>query len=209
VTLEGLQLEGSYPLALWSILKPRDAHAVNGKGGEAQDCVSVNYVLVGRIGNQVLWAEGLRTLTVPDHALGRVVERSGLMPDAIITDAHHNLLSLSASAITQTDGHIHSDRHFLVKAGDGGFRCFLRIAPDVSLDHALDARVHTVTWIANDMLYEDQTLLVGNGLAGDQLGDGYLLPPAMRRFVKDGSKAHLHVLRQRLPRLIGASVGRA
>ena len=94
------------------------------KTGLCQDCVTVNYLLAGVMpvwsyelqcsADEGLWArsghshsydeqgdevygaaEGLWTMEVPDHALGRAIERSGnLLPDAIIREAHHNLLRL-------------------------------------------------------------------------------------------------------------------
>jgi hypothetical protein len=122
VTLEGLRLDGNYPIALWSILKPRNAVTVDAavESGQAQDCVCVNYIIMGRINNTAWIGEGLWTLEIPDHALGRAVERSRMFPDTIITNAHHNLLSLANSAITHEDG-IRDSHRFLVKAGDGGF----------------------------------------------------------------------------------------
>ena len=118
LTLEGLRLDGDYPLAVWSVLKPRQSIIVNApvESGLAQDCVTVNYVLAGALprvtGNRVSAGapprvssggrgfgairEGMWSLEVPDHALGRAIERSGLLPDALIAEAHHNLLRLAS-----------------------------------------------------------------------------------------------------------------
>jgi hypothetical protein len=91
VMLEGLRLDGDYPLALWSILKPRESVAVDApvESGLAQHCVTVNYVLAGRLPHVLFGiSEGIWSLEVPDHALGRAIERSGLLPDALIAEAH-------------------------------------------------------------------------------------------------------------------------
>src|SRR5262249_7957420 len=43
--LDGLRIDGKHPLAVWSILKPRNAVTVNAtpESGLAQDCVCINY----------------------------------------------------------------------------------------------------------------------------------------------------------------------
>ena len=47
-------------------------------GSLTQDCVSVNYSYVGVRDGLIYTGEGLWTLEVPDHALGRAVKRSRL-----------------------------------------------------------------------------------------------------------------------------------
>jgi hypothetical protein len=49
LTLEGLRLDGNHPMALWSILRPRESVAAGApsESGLAQDCVTVDFLLVG------------------------------------------------------------------------------------------------------------------------------------------------------------------
>jgi hypothetical protein len=176
--LNGLRIDGKHPTAVWSILKPRNAVTVNAtpESGLAQDCVCLNYILAGRINTEIMLDEGLWTLEVPDHALGRAVEISRRLPDTIIADAHRNQLALSATvARHSSDSLDYSGPHFLVKAGDGGFICQLRIDAD-EVRGELDIRVRTRTWLSNDMLGDNQVVLVGEGIPGERLGDNWLMP---------------------------------
>jgi hypothetical protein len=187
--LEGLRLDGDAPLALWSILKPRDSVTVGAppETGLAQGCVTVNYVLAGVLpqweGDQVTGVmagitEGLWTLEVPDHALGRAMTRSGFLPDAIIREAHHNLLRLRASQLPPLP-------QFLVKAGPGGFVCELALGADQSAAFALSAHVRAATWISDDMVHPGQLLLLDDAMPGGRLQDWFLLPFPLRRFAAD------------------------
>jgi hypothetical protein len=72
--LEGVRLDGAYPLAVWAVLKPREAvtKAVMAPGGEenppaprdAQDCVVVEYLVAGVLPGVIGWAAGLWTLEI-------------------------------------------------------------------------------------------------------------------------------------------------
>src|SRR5215467_12499794 len=94
------------------------------KIGLAQNCVTFNYVLAGVHPPMIGVTEGLWTLEIPDHALGRYIERTGEYPDAAIREAHHNVLRLRSDVLVP-DYRFDPDRRFLVKAGDGGFVCTL------------------------------------------------------------------------------------
>jgi len=188
--LERGRLEGKYPLAVWSILKSRDSVTVDApvETGLMQDCITVNAIVAGVLPDDdgtlmVGVTEGMWTLEVPDHALGRAVERSGVLPDAIIAEAHHNILRLR-EAVVLDNSHIDVNRHFLLKAGAGGFICHLTAAQDVSLGYSYDVRCRAVTWLADDMLRDEQKLLVDDGLPGQRLGDSWLLPASLRRINK-------------------------
>jgi hypothetical protein len=216
VTLEGLRLDGDYPMAVWSILRPRESvtAGATAESGLAQNCVTVNCLLAGRLPS---WAgpgipgptisglaEGLWSLEVPDHALGRAIERSGRLPDAIIAEAHHNILHLRQNQLKQTevtvmpvaasDGlRMSLGSQFLVRAGDGGFVCELTLGPEVGTDddpavmitafpgRELSIQARAATWIAEDMVHERQVLLAEDGLSGERLGDGWLLPQLLRQ----------------------------
>lgn len=124
--------------ALWSILKPRSSVFVETArelseaelGSLSQNCVSVNYVYVGVQDGVIYNGEGLWTLEVPDHALGRAVERSGfLTPEAIIREAHKNVLD----APVRGDW---PDNRALLKAGAGCFAIEFCPGSDISVGGA-------------------------------------------------------------------------
>jgi hypothetical protein len=211
VILEGLRLDGDYPLALWSVLKPRESVTVDApvESGLMQDCVTVNYVLAGRL-PRVLFgtSEGIWDLEVPDHALGRAIERSGLLPDVLIAEAHHNLLRLRAD-IVFPNGRLDKKTRFLVKAGAGGFVCQLRAGEDVSLGNAMRFRVRSDTWLAEDMLRDEQILLADDGAPGQRLSDSWLLAGPLLRIVREGDWWKAAMWGPGLPELLAKPIGRA
>jgi len=181
-------------LALFSILKPRglvicDTHpnaSESERSSLLQDCVTVNYFLVGKIpgalGDQIELAEGLWTLEVPDHALGRAVERSRyLHPGAIIREAHLNLLELPNAAMRLLNG---ERQTAYVKAGPGCFVAAMSVARDVSNDNQYGVYVRVATWLDEDQLHADQVPLHEKGKPGDRLGDGWLRPVPLREIVE-------------------------
>jgi len=203
VRLEYVDLDGKESaMATFSILKPRDAvlkpsppHLL--APSMLQDCVTVNYFHVGflpgfldgveRIGA----AEGLWTLEVPDHALGRAVERSRyLHPGALIYEAHANLLRLPASVLYENGALVDSNsKGALLKAGAGYFVTHVHVAPDVSSGGELCVHVRVKTWLDESMLGDDQIPLRGESGEGERIGDGWLLPFPLRAILpdKDGS----------------------
>jgi hypothetical protein len=190
--LEKLQLDGKYAYALWSILKPRDPVVVDAsdESGLNQFCVAVNYILAGYLPHLdvIGKAEGLWTLEVPDHALGRAVERSGLLhPETIIRDARRNLLELPAQCVAFNNGAIDPEHGFFVKAGAGAFRGEIRIGRDVSLNDDFSAHTFVRTWIDDAQLHEDQVVLCEKGAPGARLGDCWLLPMPLRRIIETES----------------------
>jgi hypothetical protein len=77
--LEGVRLDGTAPLAVWSVLNPRKAVTVNTDDPALQqNCVVVEYLLAGPLpaGMPTNACTGLWTLEVPDHALGRLSKTS-------------------------------------------------------------------------------------------------------------------------------------
>ena len=169
--------------AVWSILKPRAAvtlaAAENASDEEraslAQDCVTLNYIVIGT--SDILVTEGLWTLEVPDHALGRAVERSGLLnPETIIRNAHRNLLDLPTSVLTNTS--LNGDSGAFIKAGAGCFAGRIGLAADRSGD--MDVHVRTKTWLDENQMHDDQIVLSGKGEEGSRLGDGWLKPAPFR-----------------------------
>ena len=182
VKLETLHLGGKRSWALWSILKPRGPVTVDAadESGLAQHCVVVDYVMAGYLPafDAVGTMDGFWGLEVPDHALGRAVERSGLLqPETIIRDAHRNLLDLPATLFS--DGLL--QRGFFVRAGAGAFRCRIFAGEDVSRDGDYCVQVIASTWIDDNQLHEDQVVLCDKAAPGDRLGDGWLLPRPLRQ----------------------------
>jgi hypothetical protein len=211
--LEGLRLDGKHRLAVFSILKPRNAVVVGHDDGRPipeglkQDCVTVQYVLTGVFGDDIGITEGLWTIELPDHALGRAVS-AGEDPAGTIREAHHNVLALKATDVIDDTGVIGRPGHsFLVKAGRGGFICTISTRPDVSLGGELAVHVRAETWVASEMLFENQKLLVGNGEAGERLGDSYLLPPPLRKLEREGDLVRSVIWSPGLPELLAAARG--
>jgi hypothetical protein len=189
VTLERADLDTRHrSMALWSILKPRssvtvytDYESESERASLAQDCVTVNYMLLANIEGEVRLCAGLWTLEVPDHALGRAVERSRFLhPGTIIRDAHLTLLDLPVSVIEQ--GRLAGPAtSTYIKAGAGCFAAQFRVGRDVSLDNEYAASVRVRTWLSDGQLYEQQIVLSEKGEPGLRLGDNWLRPAHLRR----------------------------
>lgn len=141
-TLEGVRREGKAPIAVWSILKPRESVTFKpDDASDAQNCVTVNYVVVARLFEGMAHVgDGMWTLEIPDHALGRLLHRSVDDAAGCIAVAHHAALRLRHQDVMD-DLEVNSKVQFLLPAGPGGFVCSLRAAPDVSLDGAPNLHV--------------------------------------------------------------------
>jgi hypothetical protein len=186
VTLESVSLgKNNRSLAIWSILKPRAAVYVasaafslskSERASLTQDCVAVNYIVVGCSEDEIKVAEGLWTLEVPDHALGRAVERSRFLhPEALIREAHTTLLNLPVSVLEQKNFTNRTDGAY-IKAGAGCFVGYFRLAEDVSIDEAYSASFRAKTWLDDNQLHERQIVLHEKAEVGQRLGDGWLQP---------------------------------
>jgi hypothetical protein len=196
VTLESASLgKGNSSLAIWSILKPRDAVTVvagddrseRERWSLAQDCVTVDYVLIGCVDSMILTGSGLWTLEVPDHALGRAVERSRFLhPGAIIREAHLNLLDLPATVLNRTNFTNNNSSGAYIKAGPGCFAGHFRLGEDASIENRLGAHVRVKTWLDADQLFERQIVLCEKAAPGKRLGDGWLRPSPLRRIEQSG-----------------------
>ena len=170
---EGVTLQRNKSLAIWSYLKPRDPVTSktredapeNVRASLAQDCVTVNYIVAGT--PHMIIADGLWTLEVPDHALGRAVERSQyLHPETLIREAHTNLLSLPVERV--------NDIHY-IKAGPGCFAGRLS-ATGKEKTYGSSIHVRVQTWLSDDMMGDDQKPITEVGAPGRRLGDSVLLP---------------------------------
>jgi hypothetical protein len=174
---------GKRPIALWSILNPREPVLVGApdETGLNQNCVTVNYIICGDIpdffgdGRRASAAEGLWTLELPDHALARVIHRSGMLPDSIIRDAHQTLLGLSYKLLPRDN-----ETRFRLKAGPGCFVCHMSVGRDED-DGLIVIHVRTDTWIDNDALRDWPPVLSGEAKHGERLMDGLLRPRPLCR----------------------------
>jgi hypothetical protein len=185
-TLEGVRIDGKAPIAVWSLLKPRESVTFEPEGAaDAQDCITVNYVVVGRIDEGVTkWGDGLWTLEIPDHALGRLLHRSANDPAGSIAVAHHAALRLRHEDVIR-NGKVDQNFQFLLPAGPGAFVCSPMAGKDVSLGYTPMMHVRAHTWLSDDMLRDDQTPLIDDGTPGKRLGDNWLLPAPLRLTAAD------------------------
>lgn len=158
------------PYALWRYIAPHATMFPETKDkGKLQDCIAVGYLVITP---QIVCRAGLWGLVVPDHALGRAIERSGeISPQRIIETAHDNLLRLRVGAVLPK-GEVDPEHRFYLGSDDG---CFVSIL-DYNPTAATRPWVFAHTWISEDMRYEQQILLTEDGLPGEQLGDQWLRP---------------------------------
>jgi hypothetical protein len=202
VTLEHSELGGKHSHAIFSIFKPRDSVIYDNEKEDLkptylQDCVTVNYFVAGYIPRfdedpMVGVVEGLWTLEVPDHALGRAVERSRLIhPGTLIREAHLNLLALPNAVLGQKVFFDKESRGVYIKAGAGAFAGHLFISPDKSINFKFSVHVRVSTWLSADQLGADQIILSEKGKPGDRLGDGWLRPNPFCRFERNGDEVHV------------------
>jgi len=210
LTLEGLR-DGKTPLAVWSILKPRDSL----KEHDDRNCVSVNYVLCGVLPSQTGRllsgaAEGVWSLEIFDHALGRILERMGMTTplEAVIAEAHHNVLRLNLATVLPGNDFNRTPK-FYVRAGNGAFMCKVATGLDKSVGLEPMFYIQAVTWIADDMVHDDQALLVADGNPGERLVDSWLLPRPVRRIVRKDNKIECYSWIAGLPDLLAMPQGRA
>jgi hypothetical protein len=203
VILEGVRFHPS-PLAVFYLLRPRESITLDAPidTGLMQDCVVVNYVLAGLLPpdkkpdtpqhlTMMGVAEGHWTLEVPDHAIGRCIHRTGLLPDAIIREAHLNLLRLNPRLVFLNGNRIVGESRFNVRAGPGGFVCTFRVGEEVSRKEYM-ARIRADTWIAEEE-GGHQALLTGNGHPGHRLVDNWLMPAPLRRMSRTGDTVDLEI----------------
>jgi hypothetical protein len=176
---------------------------------DAQNCITVNYVIAGDIDGIPYQADGLWTLEIPDHALAQLLHRSAADPTASVAAAHHAALRLRQGDVFR-GGATDLDFRFLVPAGPGAFVCGIQHGPDASIGNAMSVHVRAHTWLSDDMLRDDQTPLIDDGLPGDRIGDSWLLPAPLRRIIKEpNGMAHVMARLPGLPDLMAAPKGRA
>ena len=208
--LEGLRLHGKHPIAAWSILRPRVGVAVDPDDPSYdQNCITVNYLLAGRLPGLQALAEGLWSLEIPDHATGRLLQRHTVAdPSSLLYAAHHAALRLRQTDVAPSNK---ADRtfRFLIPAGPGAFSCSLIAASDRSLGYQMGTHIRAFTWLNDDQLRDDQTPVIDDGLPGGRLGDGWLLPAPLRAIAVEHGTANVHVWKPGMPETLSSPMGRA
>jgi hypothetical protein len=179
--LEGVRTTHN-PIAVWAMLKPREAVVIEpDHPSDAQDCVVVDYMLTRQSEWGTTIAMGLWTLEVPDHALGRGFMRApGQDMEAAMLEAHHTTLRIR---VARMKPHFADpSARFFLPAGPGVFVCSAHIRSDVSMDGGLQACIRAHTWLHRDQLSDNREaeIFMVDDIAGERLGEGYLLPMPLR-----------------------------
>jgi hypothetical protein len=217
-SLEGVRLEGDYPLAVWAYLRPRSSVSIEpyeDDPGSLQDCVTASYLLAGlfpgkdgkdRVGK----ADGLWSIEVTEHALGRLLQRApGCNIDAVLLAAHRAALRTAEADVPPCEADA-PPPGFLLPAGPGAFVCQLRAGPDISLGGAPMVRMRARTWLHADQLRDDQRPIAIDGERGERLGDWLLMPPPLRLLVVgDGGRIYPARWAPGLPESLAQAQGRA
>ena len=188
--LEALRLD-KQPVALWAILKPRIAVALDADHPrDDQDCVCVNYFAAGwrpdSPGGCV--SEGLWSAEVTDHALGRCLQRT---PGVDLTEAifavHHAMLNVDARDLPQSPERAIP---FRLRVGPATWMCEIRIGYDIS-SNGYGAHIVVRNYLEFDQLsprQETEPMIEPRPQANAfRLGDGWLMPHPFRRLRRDGA----------------------
>jgi hypothetical protein len=169
--------DGAVRLAQWRALRPVGRLIEDGDtlGGDVS--VVVRSLVVGRIHGAAQRVEDVWGLAFADHALCRVLERSGYTadPEAAMLDAHAAVLAASGDLA----GVLVSEQRWAIPGGPGAFLATLRQADDGGPPLvALTAE----TWVSSDQLRPDQEVQVAAirfRQVGPTLGEGLFRPAAM------------------------------
>ncbi len=168
-------------LAQWRVLRPvgRLVDEGNRQGGDTS--VIVKSLALGRFCNAAQRVEDPWGLAFADHALCRVLERSGYTadPEAAMLDAHGLLLGASADvAATLT-----AEGRWAVPGGPGAFLGTMRRTDDGG---PVLVMLTAETWVSSDQLrpeQEAQVAAIRFRHAGLTLGEGLLRPVGLPCYV--------------------------
>jgi hypothetical protein len=169
-------------MCYWALLHPgetlvRDADP---KTGLTQNCVTVDFAIAVVDGERRKFhtSTGIWSLSVQDHALGRIIQRAKLPLSQVILEAHHNLLGLRDAQFDHALAHLDIGNdgrgRFLVAAGPGAF-AFHQITGHLA-DGSEIKHLIADTWIHEDQLYAWQTPLRPDGQDGQRLFEKRLFP---------------------------------
>jgi hypothetical protein len=155
-------------LACWNYLKLREARDWTDSSDHPRDrqqCVCLNYLIVGKLPNNSQLCTGRWTLEVTWHCLARLVspDRSplGLSPLQSLMLAHKTLLRASADAIFT-------------------YGAFLCKAIPVNIDQIDTIFVTLNTWLPEHMGVSQYQRLPPAKERDDMLGAFHLMPPPLR-----------------------------
>jgi hypothetical protein len=149
-----LQVATDRPVASWAWLAPEGSmfFTTETDPGLHQDCVLARYAIIGRSGSNSVQAQAF-TVEVPDHALGRLLQRCrGADPAEAMWQAHVALLGASTAEVADC---MKQQRSIYLPAASGCFACkamLIRTA-EVTMP-LLYARART--WLSTDQLHADQ-----------------------------------------------------
>lgn len=173
------RLTGNRPVALWAVLEPRTTLWVKPEHPrDEQDCVCLNFFYIGWIGDRGVATEGLWTVEVTKHALGRYLQRSADRdPTEAIFAAHEALLKLPDSVLEKLQ--------FKLRVGDHAWQC----EPNFGRDPHEEINVHITlrTYLEFDQLSPQQEAeLVSSNMrtSGAPMAETWLLPIPLKRIVE-------------------------
>jgi hypothetical protein len=191
-TFEGACLAGKCPVAIWSVLRPRERVTIglDVPPHLQQECVVVEHLTLGAMPTMMGVAKGLWSIEVPDHALRRLLERApGVDIDATLLAAHRAALRARLDDDEIAAAMVDPDMSFLLPAGPGVFVCGFRVGDDVNVGLMVYLFAHT--WLHRDQLYDSQAPLLVEGGEGKRLGEGLLLPAPLRRLSRVGEQVEI------------------
>jgi hypothetical protein len=176
--LERSRLSGKQPFAVWSILKPREAvNCCSKLQRDLQDCVCVNYFSIGWSPTVVGAMEGLWSIEITDHALGRFFQRNpfGDLRSAILA-THRDVIRLAHDVLEL--------KRFRLRAGDHVWECEVRAGEDISLQNELTVHLLIRTYLHFDQIspHQERAVIVAEG------DDNYYLAPAPFRLMHHDGK---------------------
>jgi hypothetical protein len=138
--------------ATWSWAEPRGTIIISDHPADKQDCIVMHYGHATAAPRHDLSAYASASVEVPDHGLGRMLQRRpGADIGAALQQAHAAFLAADRAIIA---GHLKARTTFHLPAGEGVLICRGMRGVDPRGRGALFARAHT--WISNSMRRADQ-----------------------------------------------------
>lgn len=193
------QIQHKLLVAIWAILHPGDAclHTDDPRTGLAQNCVTVDFIsLVADLEHAkpvFRTLTGIWTMSINDHCLGRMVQRTKVPLELVIYHAHQNLLALREEQFDHALAHLKHHR-FLLAAGPGALT--MRMVSATLEDGTEVQHLIADTWLGEELLYPQQQkkVLRCDREPGRRLCDRRLFPMANgqpREFIFRSEKANV------------------
>ena len=151
--LEGVDLDGNRPRALWAFLVPHDHSVAYGAPRDEQPCITVDYLLLycepGRI---PVLGRGLWSLEVTDHALGRWFQRGpNTDPSEALFAAHRAVLDVDVRDLLEPPRPA-----FRMRNASGVWICELHDTGDDDGEHTIHVMLRT--YLDFNQIHADQEL---------------------------------------------------